>query len=98
MKKIIFVLAFLMTSSICAEAHNHFGKYGTISIQTFYDELLPYGEWIYTSEYGYVWRPYVDNQEGFRPYSSKGNWVYTDLGWTWVSDYRWGWATFHYGR
>jgi hypothetical protein len=22
----------------------------------------------------------------------------TNYGWTWVSDYRWGWAPFHYGR
>ena len=98
MKKIIFVLAFMMTTTICVEAHNSYNKHVTISIQTFYDELLPYGEWINTPEYGYAWRPYFDNPEGFRPYSSSGNWVYTDLGWTWVSDYRWGWATFHYGR
>jgi hypothetical protein len=60
--------------------------------------LAPYGEWIYTPEYGYAWRPYIDYYEDFRPYATRGNWVYTDLGWTWVSDYRWGWATFHYGR
>jgi hypothetical protein len=24
--------------------------------------------------------------------------VYTSYGWTWVSDYNWGWAPFHYGR
>jgi len=98
MKKIIFVLAFMMTTSICVEAHNYYNKHVTISVQTFYDALSPYGEWINTPEYGYTWRPYLDNPEGFRPYSTGGNWVYTDLGWTWVSDYRWGWATFHYGR
>ena len=98
MKKIIFVLAFMMTTSICVEAHNYYNKHVTISVQTFYDELSPYGEWINTPEYGYAWRPYLDNAEGFRPYSSGGNWVYTELGWTWVSDYRWGWAPFHYGR
>jgi hypothetical protein len=27
-----------------------------------------------------------------------GHWAYTDYGWTWVSDYEWGWAPFHYGR
>jgi hypothetical protein len=34
----------------------------------------------------------------FMPYGSNGHWVYTDQGWTWDSDYPWGWATFHYGR
>jgi len=98
MKKLIFVLAFLMTTAICVEGHNYHSRHFTISVQTFYDELLPYGEWINTPDYGYVWRPYLDDPEDFRPYSSRGNWVNTDLGWTWVSDYRWGWATFHYGR
>jgi len=98
MKKMIFVLAFMMATTICVEGHNYYNKQVTISVQNFYDELLPFGDWINTPDYGYVWRPYLDNQEDFRPYSSRGNWVYTDLGWTWVSDYRWGWATFHYGR
>ena len=98
MKKIIFVLGFLMAISICVKGHNHYNEHVTISIQTFYDELAPYGEWIYTPEYGYAWRPYLEYTEGFRPYATRGNWVYTDLGWTWISEYRWGWATFHYGR
>src|SRR5437773_2233500 len=33
------------------------------------------------------WRPYTD-----------GHWVYTDVGWTWVSEEPFGWATYHYGR
>ena len=86
----------MMATTFCVEGHN-FNNHVTISVQTFYDELQPYGDWINTPEYGYVWRPYTDDPD-FRPYSSRGNWVYTDLGWTWVSDYRWGWATFHYGR
>ncbi|MEI7981967.1 MAG: DUF6600 domain-containing protein [Bacteroidota bacterium] len=98
MKKIIFVLAFMMATTVCVEGHNYYNKHVTISVRNFYDELLPFGDWINTPDYGYVWRPYTDNQEDFRPYSSGGNWVYTDLGWTWVSDYPWGWATFHYGR
>ncbi|MBE0647182.1 MAG: hypothetical protein IH596_05290 [Bacteroidales bacterium] len=98
MKKIIFVLGFLMATSICVEGHNHYNNQVSISIQTFYNELAPYGEWIYTPEYGYAWKPYLNYNEDFQPYSTRGNWVYTDLGWTWVSEYRWGWATFHYGR
>ncbi|MDO3642458.1 DUF6600 domain-containing protein, partial [Mucilaginibacter sp. L3T2-6] len=64
--------------------------------QVFYDELSPYGQWIDYPDYGYVWQPYVD--EDFRPYETNGSWVYTDEGWTWASNYSWGWAPFHYGR
>ena len=69
----------------------------SVSFQSFYDELSPYGSWINSPEYGYVWQPY-DNQ-GFRPYSTNGHWVWSDeYEWIWVSDYNWGWAPFHYGR
>jgi hypothetical protein len=68
----------------------------SVSFQTFYDELSPYGYWIDYPGYGYVWAPAVG--AGFAPYATAGYWVYTDLGWTWVSNYRWGWAPFHYGR
>jgi hypothetical protein len=68
----------------------------SISIQVFYDELSPYGQWISYPNYGYVWVP--DAGADFVPYSSQGYWVLTDYGWTWVSEYSWGWAPFHYGR
>ena len=67
-----------------------------VSLQVFYDELSPYGEWINSSQYGYVWIP--DAGPDFMPYSSRGQWIFTDYGWTWVSAYEWGWAPFHYGR
>ncbi len=66
------------------------------SYQTFYDDMAPYGRWIYDGRYGRVWLPAV--AAGFSPYLTNGHWVYTDYGWTWVSDYSWGWAAFHYGR
>lgn len=68
-----------------------------ISLQTFYDELSPYGVWIKDPQYGYVWRPDVDQGE-FRPYYTNGRWAMTEYGNTWVSYYDWGWAPFHYGR
>ncbi|MBB2150268.1 DUF6600 domain-containing protein [Pedobacter gandavensis] len=68
-----------------------------VSLQSFYDELSPYGTWIQDPQYGYVWRPDVDDQD-FRPYYSNGRWAMTEYGNTWVSDYDWGWAPFHYGR
>jgi len=68
----------------------------SIGFQVFYDDLSPYGTWIDTPDYGYVWVPNV--APGFTPYSTNGYWVATDEGWTWVSNYSWGWAPFHYGR
>ena len=68
----------------------------SVSFQVFYDELSPYGSWIETPDYGYAWVPNVQGE--FAPYSTNGDWVYTDAGWTWVSKYPWGWAPFHYGR
>jgi hypothetical protein len=66
------------------------------SYQIFYDELSPYGSWIDNPTYGYVWIPRVSFD--FHPYATHGHWVMTNYGWTWVSDFRWGWAAFHYGR
>jgi hypothetical protein len=65
--------------------------------QQFYDQLSPYGQWINYPGYGYCWVP---NQVpgDFSPYMTGGHWVYTEFGMTWVSDYPWGWAAFHYGR
>ena len=68
-----------------------------VSLQSFYDELSPYGTWIQDPQYGYVWRPDVE-QGDFRPYYTNGRWAMTEYGNTWVSNYDWGWAPFHYGR
>ncbi|WHF52886.1 hypothetical protein QGN23_06290 [Chryseobacterium gotjawalense] len=68
----------------------------TITYQTFYDELSPYGNWIEYPGYDHVWSPNVNGD--FRPYLTNGNWEYTNDGWAWASNYDWGWAPFHYGR
>jgi len=67
-----------------------------VSFQLFYDQLSPYGTWVYQPDYGYVWIPDVTSD--FSPYATDGHWELTDYGWTWVSDFEWGWAPFHYGR
>jgi hypothetical protein len=69
---------------------------GSITYQTFYDELSPYGTWIDYPSYGHVWNPRVEGD--FRPYATNGYWNYSDEGWAWMSGYNWGWAPFHYGR
>ena len=67
-----------------------------VTYNDFYQDLAPYGQWIEDPQYGYVFTPTVD--DGFRPYYTSGHWVMTSYGNTWVSDYPWGWACFHYGR
>ncbi|MEZ0483896.1 DUF6600 domain-containing protein [Fibrella aquatica] len=62
----------------------------------FYTNLAPHGQWVNTPEYGRVWIPNAGPD--FQPYASNGHWVVTEYGNTWVSDYAWGWAPFHYGR
>ena len=67
------------------------------SIATFFEPLSPYGDWMYTPEYGWVWAPW-DQAPDWRPYT-QGHWVWTDeYGWMWSADEPWGWAAYHYGR
>ncbi|MCU0778823.1 MAG: hypothetical protein MUF86_14330, partial [Akkermansiaceae bacterium] len=63
----------------------------------FYDSLSAYGSWFETPDYGYVWQPVIVRDVSWRPYT-RGRWVCTDYGWTWISDEPFGWATYHYGR
>ena len=67
-----------------------------ISYEDFYEILAPYGQWLQDPQLGYVWSPGEDIN--FRPYYTNGHWQMTDYGNTWISDYPWGWACFHYGR
>ncbi len=66
-------------------------------VESFYEPLDPYGDWIETDDYGYVFRPEVSRRNDWRPYTD-GRWVHTGHGWTWQSNENFGWATYHYGR
>jgi len=58
-------------------------------------ELRRYGEWVPTAEYGYAWRPYVE--DGWEPYYY-GRWTWVSpYGWTWVGYEPWGWWPYHTG-
>ena len=92
----IFALSILLLGGISIQEKVEAQPGVSISFQTFYNELSPYGRWINTPQYGSVWTPYAD--PGFQPYSTNGYWEVTEYGNTWVSDYDWGWAPFHYGR
>lgn len=68
-----------------------------VSIDFFYDNLND-GDWMEVADYGYCWQPSIAvSNSDWRPYSD-GYWAYTDVGWTWVSNEDFGWATCHYGR
>lgn len=58
-------------------------------------ELDEYGDWIYSELFvAHVWRPRV--ARSWMPYSV-GQWLWTPVGWHWVSHEPWGWLPYHYG-
>jgi probable HAF family extracellular repeat protein len=64
--------------------------------EVFYTKLSPEeGSWVEAGQYGYCFRPRVSGD--WRPYRD-GHWIWTDRGWYWESNERFGWATYHYGR
>jgi hypothetical protein len=91
MKKFLLLFAAIVFSAVTIPRAG-----AAISVSVFYDSLEPYGEWLEVADYGYVWHP-ADIDEQWQPYTV-GHWVFTDAGWTWVSDEPYGWAVYHYGR
>ncbi len=89
-------LVLIATAFLALGAFDRPASAANVSVDVFYDSLQPYGDWLQTADYGYVWHP-RDVAENWRPYTV-GNWAYTDAGWTWVSEEPFGWATYHYGR
>ncbi len=72
-----------------------------INFQYFHDQLAPWGTWVEAPGIGPCWQP-GSNITGispdWRPYYDNGQWVQTDNGLFWQSDYTWGDIPFHYGR
>jgi hypothetical protein len=65
----------------------------------YHDALAPFGKWVESPAYGWVWQPTVVRTDRYwRPYHSNGRWIYTNHGWYWQSNYSWGHVPFHYGR
>lgn len=65
----------------------------------FYDVLNPWGQWVVVTGFGTVWRPHAHVVGAdFYPYFTGGHWVYSEYGWTWTSNWEWGWVPFHHGR
>lgn len=67
----------------------------SVSISLFHEHLSPHGRWIVAESYGNVWVP-TGVTGGWAPYVD-GEWVWTDYGWTWVSNDPWGDIPYHYG-
>ena len=64
------------------------------SVDVFYDQLQPYGVWVDEPDIG---RVFIPQEENFVPYTT-GHWEYTRLGFVWISNQPFSWATSHYGR
>jgi hypothetical protein len=90
------ILALTLLTGVAAPAsHAAVSVNGAVSFDFFYSDLAPHGSWLVSAQYGRVWQPAV-YAPGWNPYYD-GHWVYTDCGWTWVSDYDWGDVPYHYG-
>ena len=62
-------------------------------------DLNYYGNFFMANGYGYVWQPYgfANSMLEWDPYSS-GAWMFSPgLGYTFASQYPWGWLPYHYG-
>lgn len=96
MKKKLTIIGLTLTMLFSVGYLNRAQAHTTVSFNLFFDALAPYGNWVSTPDYGYVWSPTDVGQE-WEPYTN-GHWVWSDYGWTWVSYEPWGWVPFHYGR
>jgi hypothetical protein len=82
-----------------AVAQTYDDGYDPDAYAQFDETLSPYGNWIDDDTYGRVWQPSASEVgDDFSPYATGGRWAMTEYGWTWISDWDWGWAPFHYGR
>ena len=95
MKKFKLITVFLLVSMSFVSVNKAKAQAVQVNISLFQNELSPYGRWFTTPRFGQVW---VYDDAAFRPYATDGHWDYTNYGWSWVSDFDWGWAPFHYGR
>jgi hypothetical protein len=62
-------------------------------------EEAPAGQWVYTSQYGWVWMPFGDNFTHVPPDGSTPNMYvyYPEVGWSWViAPWLWGWGPMPY--
>src|SRR5262249_51232469 len=92
----LFLSLVLMLGVPLASQHSQAQAGVSISFSFFHNSLSPYGNWVNVGNYGTCWRP-SGLAVGFQPYYTNGHWVYTEYGWTWVSNDPWGDIAYHYG-
>jgi hypothetical protein len=89
------VSAAIALLAVFSLAHEASAARTRVSFEFFHASLSPHGTWHDSASLGRVWHPRVEIP-GWHPYAY-GHWVYTDVGWTWVSNYDWGAIPYHYG-
>lgn len=89
-------LLFLLLAALLPLAAPRSARAADVSFDFFYDALLPHGEWIEVTDYGFCWRPTAVDRD-WTPYSD-GYWAFTDAGWTWVGYEEFAGIVYHYGR
>jgi uncharacterized protein DUF6600 len=88
-----------VTYDVSTQEQPYDDGYDPNAYSQFESTLSPYGAWSDVPSYGHVWIPSTSVVGvDFSPYGTGGHFAMTEYGWTWVSDYDWGWAPFHYGR
>lgn len=75
----------------------HSYKYLPDELRDYSYEFDNYGQWVYVSNYGYVWAPRVALHMEWAPYRN-GRWVWIGSDFVWISYDPWGWVPHHYGR
>lgn len=75
---------------------NKDGEWVTIKESSLYDSTDADAKHVTNIRIINVWKPNGMSPD-WSPYS-EGRWTYTYYGWMWITDFVWGWATYHYGR
>jgi hypothetical protein len=93
------VSALLLFSGVAfAQADEEYDDDDPSALTDFHDALDSVGAWVDDPTYGTIWVPTAGVVGAdFVPYQTGGHWAYDD-DYSWVSDWGWGWAPFHYGR
>ena len=90
LKLFVLTTAVLLLAGFLAQP-----AHAEVTFDLAFSSLNNHGSWIVSAQYGHVWQPREYNRD-WNPYYD-GHWVYTEMGWTWVSDYEWGAIPYHYG-
>ena len=99
--KAVIACVLLAAAAPFARADITVGVYANVpgeavpSVDVFYDQLAPYGQWVNDPEIGTD--VFIPSDPDYVPYTN-GHWEYTDIGMVWMSSEPFAWATSHYGR